>query len=158
MRKSLLIGLVVCLLALGGIGAAFATGMGFSNVGALSAGGGNIPQVNTTYVGYNVKADGVSGEGTWYWPDTSVTCPVVESVDLIFDRGLSAGTEVWVFLVENAGTLQSPNDDTIRGGGHMTLGAYLPAGSLLTVPLNDGWADIYEVRFINEVQVVVFEK
>ena len=158
MRKSLLIGLVVCLLALGGIGAAFATGMGFSNVGALSAGGGNIPQVNTTYVGYNVKADGVSGEGTWYWPDTSVTCPVVESVDLKFDRGLRAGTEIWVFLVENGNTAQVPKDDTIRGSGFVTLNTYLPAGSLLTVPLNNGWADIYEVRFINEVQVVVFEK
>ena len=155
MRKSLLIGLVVCLLALGGIGAAFATGMGLSNVGALSAGGENIPQVNTTYVGYNVIA-GVSGEWGPGWQ--SVSCPVVGSVDLKFDRDLRAGTEIWVFLVQNGGTLQSPNDDTIRGGGHLTLPAYLYAGTLLTVPLDDGWADIYEVRFINEVQVVVFEK
>jgi hypothetical protein len=56
MRKSLLIGVVLVVLALGTMGAAFATGMDFSNVGALSLGFGAVPQINCDYVGFHLDS------------------------------------------------------------------------------------------------------
>ena len=56
MRKSLLIGVIVVMLALGTIGAAFATGMSFSNVGALSLGSENVPQVDCDYVAFHLDS------------------------------------------------------------------------------------------------------
>ena len=56
MRKALIIGLIVCVLAVGGIGAAFATGMTFTNVGALSLGIEPVPQVDCDYVGFHLKS------------------------------------------------------------------------------------------------------
>jgi len=69
MRKALIIGLIVCVLAVGGIGAAFATGMTFvdGSVGALSLGSGSVDKVDVDYIGYeldtgdnlSVEVDGV---------------------------------------------------------------------------------------------------
>lgn len=67
MKKALIIGLIVSVLAIGGIGAAFATGMNFDNIGALSLGREPVDQVNVDYLGYilttgfgfGVKVDGV---------------------------------------------------------------------------------------------------
>ena len=56
MKKAILIGLIVCVLALSGIGAAFAAGMGFSNVGVLSLGIEDIPTVNADYIGYHLTS------------------------------------------------------------------------------------------------------
>lgn len=56
MRKSLLIGVIVVMLALGTIGAAFATGMTFSNVGALSLGSEDVPVVNCDYVAFHLDS------------------------------------------------------------------------------------------------------
>lgn len=76
--KALLIGLTVIVLALGVIGAAFATGMDFFNVGALSSGEGQIAQVNTDYVGF------IGGESG------------IVAVALSFDRDLTAESTIWV--------------------------------------------------------------
>jgi len=76
--KALLSGATVIVLALGVIGAAFATGMDFSNIGALSSGIKDIPQINTDYVGFLSNADGIDG------------------VVLSFDRDLTAGSTIWV--------------------------------------------------------------
>ena len=78
--KALLIGLTVIVLALGVIGAAFATGMDFSNVGALSSGQGELAQINADDVGFLPSPDG-SG---------------IDRVALSFDRDLTAGSTVWV--------------------------------------------------------------
>jgi len=67
MRRALLIGLIVSVLALAGIGAAFATGMNFSGVGALSLGSTGVPQINCDHVSFHlasaqgqpVRVDGV---------------------------------------------------------------------------------------------------
>lgn len=76
MRKALLIGLIVCVLALGGIGAAFAAGMTFTNVGALSLGVKLVPEINCDYVGFHL-ASGAN------------TPVVVDGVYLSFDKSFT---------------------------------------------------------------------
>ena len=78
--KVLLIGAAVITLALGVMGAAFATGMDFSNVGVLSSGKGELAQINTDDVGFLSAEDG-SG---------------IDRVALSFDRDLTDGSTVWV--------------------------------------------------------------
>jgi hypothetical protein len=77
-RKALLIGLTVIVLALGVVGAAYATGMDFSNIGALSSGKADLVQINTDHVGFLSCLDGV------------------DRVALSFDRDLTAGSTIWV--------------------------------------------------------------
>ena len=76
MRKALLIGLIVCVLAISGIGAAFATGMNFSNVGALSLGIEPVPQINCDHVAFHLGS--AQGQPV-----------VVDGVYLSFDRDFS---------------------------------------------------------------------
>jgi len=57
MRKAILIGLIVCALAVGGIGAAFATGMNFNGVKALSVGMGGVPQINVDYAAFHLSSE-----------------------------------------------------------------------------------------------------
>ena len=85
MKRILSIGLIVCLLALSGIGAAFATGMNFSSVGALSLGVKNIPQINTDYVGYHLTSalgDAVVVDGVYISLDTDISGTNAVSVSL----------------------------------------------------------------------------
>ena len=92
MRKVLLIGVIVCVLAVSGIGAAFATGMTFpANVGALSTGYAAIPQVNV---------DGV----TW-WVNNNYPTPYVDTVTISFDRDLAANTEFGVNVIGPGDTI-----------------------------------------------------
>lgn len=56
MRKTLLIGLVLCVVALGSMGAAFAAGLGFTGVGALSLGETWVPTVNADYIGFHLSS------------------------------------------------------------------------------------------------------
>ena len=77
-KKVFLIGLAVIILALSGIGAAFATGMDFFNVGALSSGQADLVQINTDHVGFLSNADGI------------------DRVALSFDGDLTAGSTIWV--------------------------------------------------------------
>jgi hypothetical protein len=79
-KKALLIGAAVIVLALGVVGAAFATGMDFSNVGALSSGKADVVQINTDHVGF-------------------LSCPAgVDRVALSFDRDLTKGSTIWVTI------------------------------------------------------------
>ncbi len=80
--KALLIAAAVIVLALGAVGAAYATGMDFSNVGALSSGKTELAQVNTDDVGFLPSPDG-SG---------------IDRVALSFDRDLTAGSTIWVMV------------------------------------------------------------
>ena len=50
-----MIGLIGCVLALSGIGAAFTTGMTFTSVGALSLGHQSVPQINCDYVAFRLS-------------------------------------------------------------------------------------------------------
>ena len=84
--KALLIGAAVIVLALGVMGAAYATGMDFSNVGALSSGEGELIQVNTDDVGFLPAGDG-SG---------------INRVVLSFDRDLTTGSTIWVSVNDDA--------------------------------------------------------
>lgn len=56
MKKIILIGVIVAVLAMSGIGAAYAAGMTFTNVGALSLGIEWIPTVNADYIGYHLSS------------------------------------------------------------------------------------------------------
>jgi len=56
-KKALLIGLIVCVLAVGGIGAAFATGIGFPTIGILALGEAQLPNpFNVDEVGFHLKS------------------------------------------------------------------------------------------------------
>jgi nitrogen fixation protein FixH len=55
-KKAIIIGVIICVLALSGIGSAFAAGMGFSNIGILSLGIRNVPTVAADYIGYHLSS------------------------------------------------------------------------------------------------------
>lgn len=126
--KSLLITAAVIVLALGVIGAAYATGMDFSNVGALSAGQADMAQVNTDDVGFLSAADG--------------SC--VDRVALSFDRDLPAGSTVWVTIVG-------------KTNGWKVLSSYLPKDGEVIVPLAPPLA-ISDIPTSNNVLVTVAER
>ena len=86
MRKRLLIGVIVVVLALGTIGAAFATGMDFSNVGELSLGYTEVSQVNCDFVGYELFTGGGIGV-------------VVDGVYISFDKDLHSDQNSTVIFV-----------------------------------------------------------
>jgi hypothetical protein len=109
-RKALLIGLIVCVLALGGIGAAFATGLNFNSVGVLASGTATVPPVNVTY--FNPGCDN--------WGKCQEE-PMLDRLWLHFDKDLNAGTSIWV-CVYNASWLCIGNSD-------LSLAAKLPAGA-----------------------------
>jgi len=126
--KALLIGAAVIVLALGVMGAAYATGMDFSNVGALSAGKGELAQINTDDVGFVSSPDG-SG---------------VDRVALSFDRDLTAGSTIWVTV-----------DDEVQGW--IVLGSFLDKGEEVIVQL-DETLDIDDIHSSKKVKVAVAER
>jgi len=81
-RKAILIGIAVMAVSIAVIGVAFATGMDFFNVGALSSGEAELVQIDTDDVGFLSSADG-SG---------------VDRVALSFDRDLTEGSTIWVMV------------------------------------------------------------
>ena len=131
-RKALLMAAAVVVLALGVMGAAFATGMEFSNVGALSSGTGDIPQVNTTYTGY-------------------VTCGDIDHVRVVkvvaaFDRDLGKGSQIY------AGVINTDGDYIAKG--HKILLCDRQAGGKVCVLMNQysTWVDLED---IDEIKVAV---
>lgn len=126
--KSLLIMAVVIVLSLGVIGAAYATGMDFSNVGALSSGKADLAQANTDDVGFLSATDG-SG---------------VDRVALSFDRDLAAGSTVWVKV-----------DDEVHGW--KVLGSFLSKDNEVIVQLDEE-LDIGDICKSNKVSVAVAER
>ena len=112
MRKVLLIGLIVCALAVGGIGAAFATNVGFDKVGALSLGTTAVKDVNVDFVGYNL--------------DTGYTKPVVvNGVWLSFDTDIHSDDNTTIIFV------------SLRDGGFNEL-AYCVLTVAASTTLNAG--------------------
>ena len=86
MKKAILISLIVCVLAVSGIGAAFATNVGFSNVGALSLGHDAVEDVNCDFVGYEL--------------DTGMNLPVeVNGVYISFDKDIHSNDNSTVIFV-----------------------------------------------------------
>jgi hypothetical protein len=86
MRKRLLIGVIVVVLALGAMGAAFATNVGFSNVGALSLGHDNVKDVDVDFVGYEL--------------DTGMNLPVeVNGVYISFTKNIHSDDNSTVIFV-----------------------------------------------------------
>jgi hypothetical protein len=136
MRKRILIGVIVVVLALGAIGAAFATTMSFDGVGAISAGGGDIPEVNCTYVGYSTELN-VDDE-MFYITDAY----------LKFDRDLRVCTDIAVGLF---------GDDGQLGGGTTHLDSPVSAGSVVTVEFGENKVSAVDFWKVNEVQVAVVE-
>lgn len=86
MRKSILISLLVGVLALGAMGAAFATNVGFSNVGALSLGSEDVKDVDCDYIGYEL--------------DTGTNLPVeVDGVYISFTEDLHSTPNCTIIFV-----------------------------------------------------------
>jgi len=86
MRRTLLIGVIVVVVALGTIGAAFATNVGFSNVGALSLGHDAVKDVDCDYIGYEL--------------DTGDNLPVeVDGVYISFTENLHSDTNSTIIFV-----------------------------------------------------------
>jgi len=126
--KAIMIGIAVIVLALGVVGAAFATGMDFSNVGALSSGKADLVQVNTDDVGFLPAPDG-SG---------------VNRVALSFDRDLTEGSTIWVMI-----------DDEVRGW--KVLDSDLSEEDEVIIGL-DGVLDIEDFGKSYKVSVAVAER
>ncbi len=132
--KALLIAAVVIVLALGVLGAAYATGMNFSNVGALSAGEAAVVQVNTDDVGFLSAGDG--------------SC--VDRVALSFDRDLAAGSTIWV-------TVDVHGCPKIEAHGWTILGSFLSKNGEVIVPL-DEVLEVDDIDKIKKVTVTVAER
>jgi hypothetical protein len=126
--KAFTITSVLIVMALGVIGAAYATGMNIVNVGALSAGQASMEQVNTDDVGFISAADG--------------SC--VDRVAVSFESDLPAGSTIWVTIVG-------------KTSGWKVLGSYLPADNEVIVTLTPPLA-VSDVPSSNYVTVTVAER
>lgn len=126
--KVLLIGVAVIVLALGVMGAAFATGMTFSNIGALSSGKAELTQINTDDVGFLSADDG--------------SC--VDQVALSFDRDLTKGSTIWVTI-----------DDEVHGW--WVLDSDLSEEDEVIIGL-DPTLDIDDIHSSKKVKVAVAER
>jgi len=126
--KAIMTGIAVIVLALGEIGTAFATGMDFSNIGALSSGKADLVQVNTDDIGF-LSADNGCG---------------VDRVALSFDRDLTAGSTIWVTI-----------DDEVRGW--KVLDSDLSKDDEVIIEL-DEVLDIDDIHSSKKVTVAVAER
>ena len=88
MRKVLLIGVIVCVLAVGGIGAAFANNLGMGGVGALASGTKYLPNVNVDGVTWVVESDHPA-YAAW--------------VKLSFDQDLGSDVGIGVDVLDSGG-------------------------------------------------------
>lgn len=132
MRKPILAGLLVAVVALGAMGAAFATDLDFSNVGALSTGTADVPQVNVDGVTWVVES----------WGDEDYdTEPEAYWVKLSFDSYLPAGSHIGVNVL-------GESDEILRHEWH-TLTAPLPKAENVSIKWDGGAVpvkDIYGLR------------
>jgi len=133
-RKAIMIGIAIIVLALGVMGAAFATGMDFSNVGALSAGKADLVQVNTDDVGF-LSSPGGCG---------------VDRVALSFDRDLTAGSTIWVTVEVHGGPKAEVH-------GWKVLDSFLSKDDEVIVPL-DKVIKVDDIDKIKKVTVAVAER
>jgi hypothetical protein len=126
-KKALLIGLIVCVLALGGIGAAFATSMSSIAVGALAYGEADLPEVYIDGVIWGVESDDAT---VWF-------------VKLSFNRDLIANTEISVKVTGSGGGV-------IWSGwfaapqGPIAAGAYKQFNFGVGIPI----ANVYDLKVI----------
>jgi len=127
-RKSLII-LMVCVLGISGMGAAFATDMDFTNVGSLSLEQHSVPQVNVTHLYYHIRSD---------------TLIVVEAI-LSFDVALGAGSQILVSLMDGT--------PAVIDRGLKTLDSYLAAGSAVTILL-EGQDQLFTSIVTDQVTVL----
>jgi len=159
MRKPFLIGLIVCLVAIGGIGAAFATGMNLTNVGALSAGTAAIPQADVDGITWWVN-QGYSG--------ATAANPWVDEVTISFNRDLPAGTEIGFAVFDAGGTCQvnvwgelpaallaSDSVDIDLTPGNAPLGDLI--NMVVTTAPPDPWLGV-PVKAVNYISAIVSEE
>ncbi len=93
MKKVIIVSLLVCVLAVGGIGAAFATSMSSVAVGALAYGAADLTDVYIDGVIWGVESDDAT----------------VHYVKLSFNQNLITNTELSVKVTDiNGDTLNSP--------------------------------------------------
>ena len=140
-RKALLMAVAVVVLALGVMGAAFATSMEFSNVGALSSGKAELTQVNTDDIGF-LSADDGSG---------------VDKVAISFDWDLGAGSTIWVTVEAHGCPGHGCPGADIEVHGWKVLDRFLDEDSEVIVQLDDV-IKVDDISKIKKVTVAVAER
>jgi len=121
-KKAILIGLIICVLAVGGIGAAFATGVGFPTIGTLAMGTGWLPNpFEVDEVGFHldsaqyeqVRVDGVYLSFNQRITDAafSVSLRGENNEELCYcalNNHSQLASETRCFHLQSAGTLPTP--------------------------------------------------
>jgi nitrogen fixation protein FixH len=132
MKKVFLVGAIVIVLALGSIGAAFATGMNMTGVGALSLGIQNVPQINADYVGYHLSS--------------AYTQPVtVDKVIISLDTDLTGSNAFSVSLRDYWGNelcYYAANDVNMSAANNYTYDLTADGGTLPTAD------QVYKVKVV----------
>ena len=131
MRKVLFIGVIVCVLVLGSIGAAFATELNFDSVGTIASGYASLPDVNVTY--FNPGIDN--------WSNCQAE-PMVDRLWLHFDTALNAGTYIRVCAYNSSWICIGSCE--IGPTGDIPAGANVQADFTSPVPVED----IYHVGVV----------
>ena len=115
MRKFLLIGVIVCVLAVGGIGAAFANNLGFgSSVGALASGTKYLPNVGVDGVTWVLESDHPASA---HWVKLSFNQDLGSDVGIGVDVLDSGGNVLRHKWVEIAGTIAEADLTSIKWDG-----------------------------------------
>lgn len=132
-KKAILIGVIICVLTLSGIGSAFAAGMGFTDVGALSLGITWVPEVNADYIGYHL--------------DSAIYEPViVDGVYISLDQDIGPDNAVSVSLRAADGS-----ELCYYAANNVTWSA----GSVYLVPMTADGGDLPSAAAVYKVKVVV---
>jgi hypothetical protein len=139
MKKVLIVGLLVVVLALGTMGTAFATGMNFTNNEAvMSQGASEIIQANVDYLSFS------SGYAHNRWvPEIEEV--YADGIVVSFDVDLKSGTTIGFSVVEKQGYWYkdlpmagyNPWTDLYECAGAIKLNADLPANDRIFIPFDN---------------------
>lgn len=150
MRKSILISVIVAVLALGGIGAAFATNMDINGVGALSSGTAAVTEIDCIDVNWSLGGNAHDpcldclflqfDQDLRFWPETPAAWEV----------GSTCRGELWIDFQDDSsnsiGSFQFAPSDT------RVVSAYAPPTEWLKVDLSSGPGpsidpeDVYKIK------------
>jgi hypothetical protein len=132
--KKLVISLLVVVMALGTMGAAFATNLNFPGEpdAIMAQGFHTIPDVNCTGIVFGNGVDTTTGCMGWYW--YSGRRIYADSVWVRFDRNLRQYTRIEVVVTDTSNP--GYKGWHVMGEGNLQLGGDLPAETWIEVGLN----------------------
>jgi hypothetical protein len=134
MKKVLIVGLLVVVLALGTMGTAFATGMNFSGPDAvMSEGSTSIVQANVDSIRFQSAVDWNSV----YSNNPEITEVVATGVVVSFDINLKKGTTLGFSVLDGGNDIDiGLNNTQFNCAGVYTLQNDLPAAQETTIPFD----------------------